>query len=143
MIKFKNIGTAEIQLIAAYLLQNKNNIAEVVSNFGDIVIDNGYGTLFLNPKDRIFKVISIFVIDGQISSLGLGGADFELSLENLYFIYPNVKEGYIPYDGDYIYVFYSSSDFDYTIKITSKIKLFESGKIVNNININEFVITLK
>ncbi len=143
MIEFSKIGAGELQIIADYLLQNKGNVEQVISDFGVIEKDNGYGTLFLHPKNPLFKVISLHIIDGQISSVGIGGPQLGLSLKDLVFAYKKNTEGYVPYDSEHIYVFYTSGDFKYTIKITSKDKLLENGEIINDIPINRLVITLK
>ena len=106
-------------------------------------INNGYGTIFLQPINQLFKVISIYSSDGQIISVGFGGPHLGLSLESLLYAYNLNSDGFVPYDNDHVYVFYSSENIQYTIKITSKNKLLENGKIINNIPINDFVITMK
>ena len=143
MIEFTYIGIRELKIIAAYLLQNKDNIEQIISEFGDIENNNGYGTIFLRPKNQLFKVISIHSEDGQILAVGFGGPQLGLSLKEVFLAYKRNEEGYIPYDSEYVYVFYRSDDYNYTIKITSKKKLLEKGEIINDIPINDFVITLK
>ena len=143
MIEFSKIGAGELQIIADYLLQNKNNIKQVISDLGNIENNNGYGTLFLHPKNSLFKVVWIYSKDGQISSVGIGGPQLGLSLKDLVFAYKKNSEGYVPYDSEHVYVFYSSVDSMYTVKITSKDKLLENGEIIYYIPINRLVITLK
>ena len=143
MIEFSKIGVVELQTIADYLLQNKSNIEQVISDFGEVENDNGYGTLFLRPKNPLFKVISVYCKNGEISSAGFGGPKLGLSLKSLFLAYKKNGEGYVPYDSEHVYVFYTSDDFKYTVKITSKDKLLEKGEIVNDIPVNDFIITLK
>jgi hypothetical protein len=143
MIEFSKIGVGELQIIADYLLQNKSKVEQVIFDFGDIEKDNGYGTLFLHPKNPLFKVISVHVKDGQISSVGIGGPQLGLSLKDLVFAYQKNSEGFVPYDSEHVYVFNTPGDFKYTVKITSKDKLLENREIINDIPINRLVITLK
>lgn len=143
MINYSKIETTELQLIANYLLQNKDNIEQVISDFGEVESDNGHGTLFLKPKCQLFKVVWIYIQDGKITSAGFGGPHLGLTLKSLISTYKKNNEGYVPYDNEYVYVFYSSDDFRYTVKIDSKNKLFKKEEIINDVPINSFVITLK
>jgi len=143
MTDFKKIGITELQLIANYILQNKRNIEQVISDWGDIKYNNKYGTLFLNAKNPLFKVVWIYCENDQISSVGFGGLQLGLFLKDLFLAYKKNNEGYVPYDGEHVYVFYSSDESKYTVKVTSKDKLLSGGEIINDIPINQFVITLK
>lgn len=143
MNEFAKIGIIELKIIADYLLKNKGNVEKVISYFGDVENNNGYGTLFLHPKNQILKVVWIYCKDGEISSVGFGGPQLDLTLKCLVLAFKKTSEGYVPYDSEHVYVFYSSEDSMYTIKITSKAKLLENGEIINDIPINRLVISLK
>ena len=124
-------------------IQNRNSFKCVVADFGEIEKDNGHGTFFLKPKNPLFKVFWIYCKDEEIISVGFGGPHLGLSLSDLYSFYKNYTEGFSGYDEEYVYVFYLSQDYKYTVKITSPAKLFESGEIIENIPINGVEITLR
>lgn len=143
MRSLEKIGINELQYLVNYFFQNKNNIERVVIDFGDIKSDNGHGTFFLKPINPLFKVFWIHCNNGRITSIGFGGRQLGLLLIDLYSVYGNHNEGFSRYDDEYIYVFYSSEDYNHTIKVTSSEKLFEDGNIINNIPINGIEITLR
>jgi len=143
MMELKKIGVGELQYLAAYFLQNRNSVENVVADFGEIEKNNGYGTLFLKPKNALFKVFWIYSKDNRIMTVGFGGPNLGLSLNELYSVYTNYNEGFNRYDEEYVYVFYSSKSYKYTVKITSSSKLFEGEQIIDDVQINGIEIVLK
>jgi hypothetical protein len=94
----------------------------------------------LEPRNDLFRVFWINVKNDVIESMGFGGPDSEITLEQLYSAYPNHREGFSIYDDLYEYVFYKSAAFSPTIKITSRDKLFKDGVITQNVPVYGFTI---
>jgi len=136
MIELEKLSVERIGVIALYLLKNQNNIENVIAEFGNVFINNGFGTLFLTPKHAIFKVFWLFLNEDRLETVGFGGRDLGLTFEDLFATYKYCNEGFNIYDDEYEYVFFDSKDYEYTLKIKSKISLVENGKLVNNIDVN-------
>lgn len=143
MIELRKIGVNELKYLADYFLQNRVKIEQVIADFGEIDKENGYGTFFLKPKNPLFRVFWIYCKDYEIISVGFGGPHLGLSLSDLHSVYKNFTEGFSRYDEEFVYVFYSSQDYKYTIKVTSAFKLFEDGKMISNVPINGLEIALQ
>lgn len=142
-MEIRNIGVSELQYLADYFLQNRNSIEQVTVDFGEIESNNGYGTFFLKPINPLFKVFWVYYKDDKIISVGFGGPELGLTLKKLYSVYDKYNGGFSRYDEEYVYVFYSSEDYKYTIKINSTEKLFRGNEIINDILINGLEITLR
>jgi len=58
-----------------------------------------------------------------------------LKLNDLYSFYKKYTEHYNRYDDEYVYVFFESESYPYTVKISSKSRLFDEGKVLDNVDI--------
>jgi hypothetical protein len=143
MEEIEKLDINKLQELASYLLLNRNQVERVISEFGEVKADNGYGTFFLQPKYSVFKVIWVHEQMDRIESAGFGGEHLGLYLYDLYTFYNQLTEGFSRYDNEYIYVFFSPRNDNYTIKILSKDKLIEREEIINNIEITGFEIILR
>jgi len=138
-----SISIVELRLMVAYLQRNENNIEAVISDFGEVSSNNGYGTLFLSPKNALFKVFWIHQKENKIESVGLGGPHLGLTLKELVSAYSEYAETYSRYDNEYVYVFFSPEDPTYSIKIVSPNKLMEEKNMSNDFSVNGVEIILR
>lgn len=143
MIELKKIGLQGLNILVDYLLRNRDNIESVIKDFGEIIKDNGHGTVFLKPKNPLLNVFWICQKNGRIETVGLGGQQLDLTLSEIYNLYNNYEEGYSRFESEYIYVFFKSNHYTHTIKITSSEKLMDKNKVFRNINVNGFEISLR
>ncbi|MDB5158583.1 MAG: hypothetical protein JWR50_3290 [Mucilaginibacter sp.] len=137
----EQLNIASLESIVSYLLKNRFDAKKLLTEFGDVIMDNGHNTFFLKPRNEIFSVLSMYLENNKINSIRFGGLNFELELKDLIKFYPKFNEGFIPYDDNYVYVFYKDEERDYTIEITSKVKLNEkdmrlSTSIIDILKIN-------
>src|SRR5262245_50530195 len=135
MLQLTNIGVDELRIIADYFLEYQHDIPKILSDFGDIETDNGYVTLFLKPHSPLLKMAWFHCKENKLTAIGIGRTRVNISLKSLHAAYPNYGEGFVPYDVAYEYAFYSDEKGIYTIKISSKTKLFENGKMIDDIQI--------
>lgn len=142
-MEIKQIGIIELDRLANYFFDNRSNLEKVISDFGEVESTNGHGTLFLKPRDPVFKVFWIHCKDDQIQTVGFGSPEINIPLKTLYTAYRKYREGFVPYDDEYNYLFYSSDDYKYAIHISSKKKLLIGEEIIEDIPINGLVIKLK
>jgi hypothetical protein len=143
MIDLKKMDIEELIELIEYLLQNRNNIETVINDFGEVIKDNGNGTVFLKPRNPLLKVFWIYQQNGLIKTVGLGGAHLHLTLEEIYEMYNNYEEGYSRFENQFIYVFFKSNHYTHTIRITSSVKLMDKKEIVNNIRVTGFEISFE
>lgn len=143
MIEIEKIDLRGLNLLVDYLLQNRDKIEKVIKDFGEIVKDNGHGTVFLKPKNPLLKVFWIYQQNGRIETVGLGGQHLDLTLNEIYSLYNNYEEGYSRFESEYIYVFFKSNHYTHTIKITSPEKLMDGNKVFRDTNVNGFEISFK
>ncbi len=125
----------DLSALIDYLLRYRNNILQIIEDIGPVEKDNGFGTLFLKPTNPKFTVFWINTVNEELNSIGFGGPNLGLSLDDLYSKYPEVNKAFSIHDNEYIYVFYSHDCLTHTIKITSPFQLFENGRIIHNISI--------
>jgi hypothetical protein len=140
MISIEKLTPNKLDFLIDYFKQNQNNLKNVIDDFGEIESKNDYGTLFLTSKNPLFRIFWICQTNGKINTIGFGGPNLGLNLDELFLMYPNHTEGFLIYDDLYVYVFFKSKEYDHTVKITSKDKVIENDKVVNNIEINRIEI---
>ena len=56
MLELKKMDIKGLQILVEYLLRNQNSVETIILDFGEVSNDNGYGTVFLKPKNTLFKV---------------------------------------------------------------------------------------
>ena len=56
MFEIDAINIETLQQLAEYFHRNKSYIEKIYADFGAYSFNNGYGTIFLKPKNSLFKV---------------------------------------------------------------------------------------
>ena len=143
MAENSSVNIETLQKLAEYFHRNKANIKSIYEDFGEFSFDNGHGTIFLKPKNSLFKVLYVHQENSVISTVGIGGENLGLTLEELYNFYNKYAKTYSHYDDGYNYVFYSPNNINYALMIFSKEKILYGKSILKNIDINRFDISLK
>lgn len=143
MFEINSVNIETLQKIAEYFHQNKTNINTIYEDFGEYSFDNGYGTIFLKPKNYLFKVVWVHQENNFLTTIGLGGENLGLTLEELYSFYNRPVKTYNHYDDGYNYVFSSPSHTRHALMIFSKEEIMDGRSILKNININGIDIILR
>lgn len=133
----------DLKDLAAYFILNRSNLNKVISDFGDIESDNGYGTLFLKSKNPMFKVFWVNISNNLINIFSFGNPNLGITLSDIYSSFTVFREGYNRYDDQhFITVFNEVVAPKYSITIYSSDKLIEGEKIINDIPIDQIQINL-
>lgn len=122
----------ELQTVVTYILQNQDDLEKIIGEFGEVTNDNGYGTIFLKPKNSLFKVFWIYQQSNKVRSIGFGGPDLGLTVKDLYSYYKGYKESYNHHDDEYVYIFSSPNYPTHTIRVSSSNRLMEGENIISN-----------
>jgi|ERR1700694_956649 len=142
MIETDKLDISKLEGLVSYFLQNRHHIQKVIIDFGLPEKENGVGTIFLRPKNDIFKVFWIHQSNDQITSVGMGGPNLGLFVQDLLSYYKNFEEGFERYDDEYIYAFYSEENKTHTIKVRSHEKIIDDARLIANIPVNFIEIVL-
>jgi hypothetical protein len=143
MKKFDKIGIEELHYLVEFILEKKDNIADLIDAFGVVASNNGIETVFLSPTDPNFKVVWIYQKDARVESVGLGGPSWQLRVSDLLKFYKNFREGFDRYDNEYGYAFYQEVSFTHSVVIHSTNRLFNDSGVLNDINVNGVTIHIK
>ncbi|WP_426669164.1 hypothetical protein ACPPVU_23440 [Mucilaginibacter sp. McL0603] len=136
MIKIEKLTLNSLDILINYFFQNQSQIEKVISDFGEVSNKNGYGTTFVKPKNHLFSTFWIFEENSKIKTVGLGGPNLGLTLKELYSVYPCYTEGFVPYDDEYVYIFFKSAKYNHTLRITSKEKIMYNNRVISDMDIN-------
>lgn len=137
---FSKIGIIEFEIICQNIQSNRENVNKIIAEIGEIDFENGVGTTFLKPSNKLLKYFWINVKDNEINSFGFGGS-LDFSLKDISDIYVFQREVYNRYDDVHNSVFTSKEFPFYTVSVPSGVKQFidlvlKSDKIVNEIAIH-------
>ncbi len=142
MINIERITLDNLDILINYFFQNQSQTEKVINDFGKVSIENGYGTTFLEPHNKLFTTFWIFQEDLKIKAFGFGGPHLGLTLKELYSAYPHYTEGFIRYDDEYGYAFFKSKKYNHTVTITSQEKLMHNNALISDLDINRIQIDL-
>src|SRR5688572_25162420 len=119
MTNIKQIDIYALQDLAQFVYNNKRQADRVLSEFGTILNDNGYGTIFLKTFNPLFKTFWISVKENQISAIGFGGPILQLRLSNLFSYYKDFASGFNRHESEIVYSFFSPEIKTHTIQVYS------------------------
>lgn len=77
-----------------------------IYQLGELLQDNGYGTLFIKPNSEEFSRIEVTIKKGVVSTVSYVG-DFEINIEDLIREYGTPRKAYSAYDDSNFYFFLS------------------------------------
>lgn len=100
--QLKTIDKTNIIDVIEYLSLQKD-IQQLKKLLGNEKSNNGYGTTFISPQNKLFGSIYIHSDENNIS-VGLSG-NFNLEFETLLSIFGQFREVYVPYDDHYMCFF--------------------------------------
>jgi hypothetical protein len=83
IIYFDKFQIENLLDVISYLRKNLNHLRNVIEDFGEIKFENGIDTIFLNPKNKLFTLISIsYDKYKQINTVSFTG-DFNIKFIDL------------------------------------------------------------
>ncbi len=143
MIKFEKLTIDAIEMLADYLMLNRNNIENVIADFGEIKMENGFGTYFLTPTDPFFATFYVHQDNSKVKSIGFGSVNLGITLQDIYEAYPVYRSGFVPYDDAYHCYFHKIKNATHSISMIFRDEpIIRDGRIVPNINVNGLTISL-
>jgi hypothetical protein len=132
IIYFDKFQIENLLDVISYLRKNLNHLRNVIEDFGEIKFENGIDTIFLNPKNKLFTLISIsYDKYKQINTVSFTG-DFNIKFIDLEKNFSIKDSNYSAYDDMYFFAFSNSSD-NFRIIIKSDKNAIKEEEIIDDI----------
>ncbi len=106
--EIKTLNRDNLIAICKYLYGYKSDRELLNSILGTIRSNNGYGTNFIEPRNKNFSSMYLHVDNNESISVGLTGS-FDLRFSDLVLLFGKYREVYVPYDDHYMYFFNENS----------------------------------
>jgi len=118
-----------LEQVINFLRDSKDNINHVISELGRQTYKNEFGTVVIEPANKIFIKIVLSIENDVLKQVTFIGK-LSISFSDLVNKYGDYREVYSPYDNLYLYFFNEKS-------IDKNVIIYKSENLIKNIPVNK------